>query len=360
MKKAKNLTKKQIESITQFISSSDNSALEIRRAQAALLIDSGASIPLINTLTGMRKTQSYAARSGFLTKGLDAFIDHRKNLPYRVLTKAEKEAVIETLKTKVPADVISETSEQYWTTPLLGEYILRTFGKKYKSKTSTYLILHEAKLSWHKPGKRYDKHDADAITKWEEDTRPIIQSYWDEKDTIILTEDEMVLTCKTTTQKVWLPQGEYPPVIETTGTRKNKSFYGFLNLKTGRQHTFTVDWQNMYITAEILTKLRDIYPSQKLVILWDNCGWHRGSKVTEWVEQDGNTERLYFPPYSPELNPQEHVWKEGRKNATHNKHIQDISKTAVEFKDYLESNSFNYELLGFRTANETTIDLTPA
>jgi DDE superfamily endonuclease len=81
-------------------------------------------------------------------------------------------------------------------------------------------------------------------------------------------------------------------------TKKRKSFYGFLNLKTGKEHTFITDWHNMYITVEVLEKLRKLYPTQKLVLIWDNCGWHRGSKVTEWIEQDGNTETIHFPPYT--------------------------------------------------------------
>ena len=162
------------------------------------------------------------------------------------------------------------------------------------------------------------------------------------------SEDEMVLTNATTTQKIWLPKGQYPPVLEINSTKKRQSFYGFLNLKTGQQHTFVTGWQNMHITAEILTKVRKLYPTQKLVIFWDNAGWHRGSKVQEWVEQDGNTEIVYFPPYTPDFNPQEHVWKAGRAAITHNRHITKLKEVAEEFRQYLESRTFAYELLGFR------------
>ena len=107
-------------------------------------------------------------------------------------------------------------------------------------------------------------------------------------------------------------------------------------------------WQNMYITVDILKKLRKVYPTQKLILIWDNCGWHRGSKVTEWITADNNTETIYFPPYTPDLNPQEHVWKAGRKNVTHNQYIQKIEETAEKFKDYITKQKFNYELLGFK------------
>ena len=67
-------------------------------------------------------------------------------------------------------------------------------------------------------------------------------------DTVVLAEDKMVLTQATTTQKVWIPQGTSPAVIETNGTRKNRSIYGFLNLKTGKEHASSTERQTMHET----------------------------------------------------------------------------------------------------------------
>ena len=108
--------------------------------------------------------------------------------------------------------------------------------------------------------------------------------------------------------------------INTVLQETRQSFYGFLNLKTGQQHTFTTDKQNMLVTAEILAKVRKLYPTQKLVIFGDTAGWNTGSKAPEWITNDGNTETVCFPPYTPDFNPQEHVWKAGRTHVTHNRH----------------------------------------
>lgn len=104
----------------------------------------------------------------------------------------------------------------------------------------------------------------------------------------------------------------------------------------------------MLVTAEILAKVRKPYTAQKLVIFWDNAGWHKGSKAQEWIAQDGNTETVCFPPYTPDFNPQEHVWKAGRAHVTHNRHITKLTEVAEEFKQYLEPRTFCYVLLGLR------------
>ena len=53
------------------------------------------------------------------------------------------------------------------------------------------------------------------------------------------------------------------------------------------------------------------------------------------------------PAASPDLNPQEHVWKAGRSNVTHNKFIPDIDVAAEEFVTFLNEKTFDYSLMGF-------------
>lgn len=318
-----------------------------RRAFAVLLFVTKGDV----SLSGYTKDHAKRLRRKYVKEGIDAFRDKRTSQRERILAKGEREQVILTLKTNQPKDVLSDSKEEQWSVRLLGQYIFALTGKKYKSKTSHYLLFSEAKLTWHKPGKVYEKADPAKKITWEKETKPILKQHWQEEDTVILCEDEMVLTSSTTTQKIWLPKGQYPPVMETNSTRKRKSFYGFLNLKTGVEHAFITDWQNMYITVEVLTKIRKIYPTQKLVLIWDNCGWHRGSKVTEWITKDGNTQTMYFPPYTPELNPQEHVWKEGRRHVTHNQYITKIEEIAEKFKEYITSSTFDYELLDFKPSH---------
>jgi len=167
----------------------------------------------------------------------------------------------------------------------------------------------------------------------------------------VLCEDEMVLSAQTTFQKMWLRKNEYPK-IEVSNDKKARSVYGFLNIKTGVEHAFKKDWQNMFITAEVLKKLRKKYPNEKLLIFWDGAGWHRGSEVKKFIEKDNHIETVHFPRYSSEENPQEHVWKSGRAHVTNNRHIEDIDKTADDFVKYLNKTKFKYSLIGVSPISE--------
>lgn len=156
----------------------------------------------------------------------------------------------------------------------------------------------------------------------------------------------MILSTQTTFQKIWLELANYPKVEVSTTSRKNKSMYGFLDLASGKEHVFSTDKQNMYETRKMLRKIRKLYPEKKIFLLWDNVGWHKGSIAQTYIQKDGRIEQLYFPKYSPKLNPQEHVWKQGRHEITHNQTIENIKKTSRKFVMFLNSSLFHYSILG--------------
>jgi transposase len=340
------VTPKQIAEIQSFRKTTTEVAAA-HRALAVLLLTEGGDMHFSVYGVDHARRLKYA----YLRSGTDAFLDKRSSHRERVLTPAERQAVIFALQHRQPKDLVPGCSDEHWSTYWLSQYILAYTGKRYKSKTSHYLLFREARLSFHFPGKSYEKADEQRKAAWvaqQTDGRSRLMRAWQDEDTIILCEDEMVLTSSTTLQKIWLPKNSYPPIVDTNTTKKRKSLYGFLNLKTGKQHAFMTDWQNMFITVEVLDKLRQVYPTQQLLLVWDNCGWHRGSEVVKWIRRDKRTRTLHFPPYTPDLNPQEHVWKAGRKATTHNLHITDIEQTTTDFVGYIESQTFGYELCGLR------------
>lgn len=343
MKRCAILTPQQIEELQNFIKTT-NSAHESRRAQTVLLLDQKNPYKHISFLTGFKRRQIFKYRAEYLKQGLRALEHKHKGKPKPLLSRLQRNEVIEILTKTSPKDY--EYESDFWTTSILGHLIKTKYNVSYKSKKPFYLLFEEAKFSFHKPGKVYEKRDETKVQIWKEETRPILEKAFKYPETVILCEDEMILSSQTTFQKIWLKKGEYPK-IEVSNTKKNKSIYGFLNIKTGKEHAFVKDWQNMYITVEVLKEIRILYPNYRILLFWDGAGWHRGSEVQKFIEEDGNIETVYFPSYSPEENPQEHVWKSGRCTVTHNRFIPDISKAADDFIGYLNTNFFKYDLLDF-------------
>jgi len=155
----------------------------------------------------------------------------------------------------------------------------------------------------------------------------------------------MILTTQTTTQKIWLPRGENI-YIEASNKREKRCIYGFLNVKTGQEHAFKIDYANSLTTCNVLSELMEIYPDQKIVIAWDNASWHKSKTVRDFLtKHPGKFQLFAFPPYYPDENPQEHVWKAGRAKITHNVFIDKIDHTTDQFVGYLNQSKFDYKFL---------------
>ncbi len=148
------------------------------------------------------------------------------------------------------------------------------------------MIFKQAKFTFHKPDRLYQARNEEEIDKWRKEAEIKVEKVLSEENTIVLTADEISLSAQTTIQKIWLPQGEYPK-IEVATKRNSRSIYGFPNIKTGEETAFKTKWRNMYITYEILEKLRKVYPMEKLFLIWDKTPWHKGSKAWQFIKEDG-------------------------------------------------------------------------
>lgn len=347
MKRLPKLNTEQRGILKGFLRENGRSGREVRRAQTILLLDQDVAPTAVAAVTGYQRRHAFNLRRNYRANGIDALKDKRKGKPKELLTTSQRAELIEAIKTHRPCELGAYYQEHlYWTTGVLGEYIKRTYHTEYKSKTSHYVLFKQATFTYHKPGKVSERRDEQEVQEWRIDAKKQLQDAWSDPNTVILAEDEMHLSNQTTVQKVWLPKGEYPR-IEITRKRESRSIYGFLNIKTGAEHAFKTTWQNMYLTAEIIPKVRNLYPDKQILLVWDQAGWHKGVEAQRAIKADGNIETIYFPTAAPEENPQEHVWKSGRARMTHNVFIQKIDTITDEFITYLNTTKFPYSLLGF-------------
>ena len=345
--KHQKLTQKQKQKLNEIIQTGKSSGPEVRRAQTILLTDQEVDSAAVTTVTGFSRRHAFTLRRRYLEIGISAVQDKRKGKPKELLTRKERDNIVKAVKTTKPSD--HGYQSEYWKTGILGDFIEKNYEVKYKSKTSLYLIFRGAKFTYHKPGRVYERRNEAEVQKWRETAKPVVEQALSESDSVILVEDEMSLSVQTTFQKIWLPAGEYPKV-EVASKKEARSIYGFLNIRNGKEHAFKTDWQNMYITTDVLGKLRMIYPDQKILLIWDQAPSHKGSKAQEFIRNDGKIKTLHFPRAAPEENPQEHVWKAGRSKVSHNRYIQNIDTTTDEFVDYLNRTEFRYSFLGLNVS----------
>lgn len=163
-------------------------------------------------------------------------------------------------------------------------------------------------------------------------------------DTIFLAEDEASLYLQATTMRVWSPVGQ-TPVVRVDTQRDMVHFYGCLNLTTGEETAMKTEKMNSETTAVFLQQVANQYPDQPILLLWDRAKWHGGPAVKAFLADNPRIEVLKFPPGSPDLNPQEHVWKLTREAVSHNHQLPKLNELAEAFEDHLVNTTFKSAFL---------------
>ena len=143
---------------------------------------------------------------------------------------------------------------------------------------------------------------------------------------------------------MWVPPEDADPVIFHEPTRKALGVYGAVCVSDGRLVTSRAETFNK---QSLLSFLEQLLPhrnkDRKMVVIMDNAPWHHAKEVQEWLKKHKKHLRLDFlPPYSPQLNPMERVWKLTRKLRTHNRYfpcLDELVDTVFDqFNEWLEPN----------------------
>ena len=341
MKKIK-LTEKQLSELNSHRKNKECTLSESNRIQAILMINHQINPILIEEFTGYSQKYAFELRKKYFDNGLKSLLSKSKK-PRLLLTKKQREEIVETVTKKIPNELGYESD--FWLTSILADYIKNQYGVHYKSKTTLYIIFKEAKFTYHKPDTQYKSRNQIVIDEWKLTNKSIIQDALNDPNTVVLTEDEMMLTTQTTTQKIWLPKGKFPK-IDVSSKRQLRCIYGFLNIKTGQEHAYKFLRASSQETCQALKEVGKAYPGKKIVIIWDNASWHRSQEIKDFLRNTRHSFHLIqFPPYAPELNPQEHVWKAGRARITHNQFIEKIDIAIEAFLQYLNGTIFGYKFL---------------
>lgn len=146
--------------------------------------------------------------------------------------------------------------------------------------------------------------------------------------------------------RMWVPPEIKDPVLLHHPTRRSVGYFGAVRLRDGKfLFCRETDKFNAATFWSFLQMLRSnsVCPGRRVVVITDNAKYHHARLHKEWREQCAAEFALdYLPPYSPELNPIERVWKLTRRRCLHNRYfgrLEDvIAAVEAEFANWSESN----------------------
>jgi transposase len=126
--------------------------------------------------------------------------------------------------------------------------------------------------------------------------------------------------------QMWVPPEETDPVLLHEPTRRSLALFGAVNLRRGHmQALFCEPFNGDTFTVFLHTLMRRRARGRNLVVISDNAAYHKSPPVRVFLAQHHpRLQILYLPPYSPDLNPIERVWKLTRRLCTHNRYFPDL------------------------------------
>jgi len=140
-------------------------------------------------------------------------------------------------------------------------------------------------------------------------------------------EDECHFQQHGSRHSMWVPPEIKDPVLLHAPTRKKQGVFGAVQPRTGQLVTQFEDTFNALTFQSFLEHvLRYKKPVALMVIVLDNARWHHAKLIQPWLFKHRHKIRLEFlPPYSPELNHIERVWKLTRRLCTHNRYFPNLN-----------------------------------
>lgn len=105
----------------------------------------------------------------------------------------------------------------------------------------------------------------------------------------------------------WAPK-YLRPTFASHHLREYNYCYGAVDPIDGRHHFMIYPNCNTDRQSDFLKSLSDAFPEDCIFLVMDNASWHHSKDL----EIPDNIHLAFIPPYTPEMNPIEQIWKEIR------------------------------------------------
>jgi transposase len=121
-------------------------------------------------------------------------------------------------------------------------------------------------------------------------------------------------------RRCWAPPGVRPEV-STQFIREYEYAFAAVSPQDGLLDTLVLPTVNTEAMGIFLAEVSQRHADEWIVMVLDGAGWHRAKRL----KVPANMRLISLPPWSPQLNPVEHVWEEVREKWFANRVFDSLS-----------------------------------
>lgn len=289
-------------------------ARRIKHISALLSLADGLTVSTIAERLGVARTTVSTWLNAFLVDGWDS-LAYRKppGRPAR-LTKTQKRQLCDLVSAGPEA---AGYATGCWNAALIQDVIQRAFGVCYSVRYLSQL-LRNLGFSYQKARFVAAKRDDEARAQWRTQTWPRIVREARRQGALLLFGDEASFAQWGSLGYTWAPRGKQPDV-KTSGTRKGYKVFGLIDYFTGR--LFFQGSTERFTAQRYAAFLRQVLreTSRPIVLIQDGARYHTAKPMQTFFAQHAARLTVHqLPAYSPDYNPIEHLWRNVKRDKTHN------------------------------------------
>lgn len=291
-----------------------------------ILLDMGKDYDEIELILGIGRGTITNCRQKYDKDGLDKYLD-RHYVPFSGKLSPEALQAIE----KQVSEGIYGTSQE------VQAYILQTFGVDY-SLSAVRSILQKLDFVYKKTSELPGNLDTSEQEAFLVEFEPFLEEITENE--VILFADAVHPQHNTRSSYAWIKKGQDKLIPSNTG-RRRININGAMNAYHPEEVIIhEADTINAEATIALYDKIQQRYADkERIYVIGDNARYYRNAQLQAWLTENPRIIQVFLPPYSPNLNLIERLWKLLRKKCI-NTHFypefKDFRKAVLNFFEHIQ------------------------
>lgn len=288
----------------------DRHTLNILRQQAVKAVHNGIPARQVSETFGVNIRTVFRWLSDYACGGQNALLGKKPPGGKPKLNADEMQWLANTIRDKNPQQL--KFVFALWTLPMIGELIFQQFNKRL-SKPTISRVMKLLGFTPQRPLYRAWQQDPAWVEQWRADEFPRLQLEAKRAGAVIYFADEAGIRSDYHSGTTWAPRGE-TPIVQATGRRFGLNMISAVSGRGDFRFMLHEGSVTAEVFVEFLKRLMEGHQQPTFLVV-DGHPIHKAKMVRSYVETlAGRLKLVYLPPYSPEVNPDEQVWRHIKPN----------------------------------------------